>query len=333
VAKSDWEHWEDAVVAGFPDWTRPQAGPDRGVDIISKDRRYVIETKYSIHGARDLHASLAQLAVYAGAHPNLDRAFFIVRLPRMSTARVKQEWHRLSSVLRPEVGQRLGIVAVAPDGVIVIPDDPETQRIAEHVRKIAADFRDDERTEGGPLWSRKSYEIWKVLLGAWLGRESALPLHEIQRRSGASYPTVSSVLDRLETLGELARGSNRSASLTGVPRRSLGEVLALGDGLRETHRFVDRSGRAPNATDLIRRIKAKAPDSALGGVEAARHYMPTFNLNGYPRVDESGLRVAEARGSGAGRGDIPGRERGPPRGASTATSRARFHPYTAGRVR
>jgi hypothetical protein len=213
------------------------------------------------------------------------RAFFIVRLPRMSLGRVMEEWDHLTAVLRPDISRRLGIVAVAPDDVVVIPNDPETQGIAEHVRKIAADFRDDVRTEGGLIWSRKSYEIWKVLLGAWLARERALPLHELQRRSGASYPSVSSVLDRLEMLGELERGSNRSAALTGLPRRSLGEVLALGEGLRETLRFVDRSGRPPNATDLIRRIKAKAPDVALGGVEAARHYMPHFNLNGYPRVD------------------------------------------------
>jgi hypothetical protein len=93
------------------------------------------------------------------------------------------------------------------------------------------------------------------------------------------------LLDRLQSLDELERTSNRSATLTALPRRSLAEVLALGDGLRETHRFVDRSGRSPDARDLVRRIMAKSREAALGGVEAARYYMPDFNLNGHPRID------------------------------------------------
>jgi hypothetical protein len=63
--------------------------------------------------------------------------------------------------------------------------------------------------------------------------------------------------------------------------------LALGDGLRETHRFVDRSGRASETGDLLRRFAKRGRHAALGGVEAARHYMPTFDLNGLPRIDVS----------------------------------------------
>ena len=256
---------------------------------MSSDGHRAITTKYSVQGARDLHASLMQLAIYLTAHPAVRTATFVVRLPRMSAKRVSREWKSVTSILRPELSRRLALVAVAPDGDAVIPDDAETRSIAEHAHHALAAITSvrAEEAHGAARWSwsPKSYEVWKVLLDAWLRRERALPLHEIQRRAGTSYPIVSALLDRLETLGELERSSNRSATLTALPQRSLGEVLVLGDGLRETHHFVDRSGRPSNARDLIRRIIAKAPEAALAGVEAARHYMPDFNLNGHPRID------------------------------------------------
>jgi hypothetical protein len=279
--------WERALATHLGGgWIAP-SGADRGADLISSDGHRTITTKYFVQGARDLHASLMQLAIYLTAHPAVRTATFVVRLPRMSAKRVSREWKSVTSVLRPELSRRLALVAVAPDGDAVIPDDAETRSIAEHAHHALAAITSVRAEDGHGAarwsWSPKSYEVWKVLLGAWLRRERALPLHEIQRRSGTSYPIVSALLDRLETLGELERSSNRSATLTDLPRRSLGEVLVL--GLRETHHFVDRSGRPSNARDLIRRIIAKAPEAALAGVEAARHYMPDFNLNGHPRID------------------------------------------------
>ncbi|MEO8846032.1 MAG: hypothetical protein ABI591_09230, partial [Kofleriaceae bacterium] len=253
---------------------------------MNTDGQSVIATKHSIHGMRDFHASLTQLAVYVREHPEVRRGTFVARLPRMSAERVRQEWGKLKAVLRPELSRRLALVAVAPGDDVMLPDDAGTRNIAELVhRMLEGNTSERAQRRGASRWSRKSYEVWKVLLGAWLRREAALPLHEIQRRSGASYPTVSMLLDRLERIDELTRTSNRSAALTALPRRSLAEVLALGDGLRETHHFTDGSGRSPDAHDLARRIKAKGRDVAFGGVEAARYYTPDFNLNGLPRID------------------------------------------------
>ena len=282
------DRWERALAeqlgGGWVASRSPQR--DYGADLVSADGKHAITTKHSIGGARDLHASLTQLAVYVREHPEVHRATFVVRLPRMSAERALHEWQQVNSVLRPDLCRRLALVAVAPDGDVVVPDDTETRSIAAHVHRLLDGVTPVHAHAGGAWrWSRKSYEVWKVLLGAWLRREAPLPLHEIQRRSGASYPSVSILLDRLESFDELERTSNRSATLTALPRRSLGEVVALGDGLRETHHFVDRTGRSPDARDLVRRITAKARDTALGGVEAARYYMPNFNLNGHPRID------------------------------------------------
>ena len=281
------ERWERELVRQLgAGWSANETSRDAGVDFVNADAQHVIATKHSIHGMRDFHASLTQLAVYLREHPAVRRGTFVARLPRMSAERVRQEWEKVKAVLRPDLSRRLALVAVAPGDDVMVPDDADTRNIAELLHRML-EGRTSERAQGrgASRWSRKSYEVWKVLLGAWLRREGALPLHEIQRRSGASYPTVSMLLDRLQRIDELVRTSNRSAALTTLPRRSLAEVIALGDGLRETHHFTDRSGRSPNAHDLARRIKAKGRDVAFGGVEAARYYTPDFNLNGYPRID------------------------------------------------
>lgn len=281
--------WESALRAELARQLPVHSGGrDEGVDIRSRDGAWAVELKASVHGARDLQAALTQLAIYVDGHPHVRRATLVARFPRMTAERVLAEWMRAQAVLRPAVAERLALVALAPDGDSVVPrDDPEASRILAIARHTFDATAPKASTRASaPRWSRKTYEVWKVLLDAWLRREPPLPLHEIERRSGASYPSVSDLLGRLEASGELERTSSRSATLTGPPRRSLAEVLALGDGLRETHRFVDRSGRAPDARDLVRRFVAKSgADAALGGVEAARHYMPSFNLNGLPRVD------------------------------------------------
>ncbi len=261
---------------------------ERGGHLSSSDRSSTIEAKASLLGARDLHAALVQLALELDRTPTLRRATLVAQFPKMSSERVLEEWERVRAVMKPDVAARLALVALTPDLDVAVPrSEPElTQLVA--MARCALDSAGPKRSPraSAPRWSRKTYEVWNVLLDAWLRREPPLPLHEIQRRSGASYPSVSGLLDRLERTGELERRSNRSAALTGLPRGSLAEVLALGDGLRETHRFVDRSGRAPDARDLVRRVAAKGGRHvALGGVEAARHYMPSFDLNGLPRVD------------------------------------------------
>ena len=285
-AGSPSERWEQAFIARLGDgWRAVCRGPDRGVDFVSTDGRHAIAAKHSAHGARDLQTSLTRLALYLDEHADAHRATFVVFLPRMSAARARHEWEMASAVLRKDLSRRLALVALAHNGDVLIPDDPEARNVAAHVPRTIDLVPSSSPARSTLRWSSKSYEIWKVLLGAWLRREGPLPLHEIQRRSGASYPSVSILLERLQSLGELERTSNRSAVFTGFPRRTLNEVQALGDGLRETRRFIDRSGRRPEAGALIHRISTKAGGTALGGVAAARYYMPAFNLNGNPRAD------------------------------------------------
>ena len=64
------------------------------------------------------------------------------------------------------------------------------------------------------------------------------------------------------------------------------QAVSLGGVLRRTRWFVDKSGRAPDPTALLRRLEKRGPENvAIGGVTAARHLDPAFDLHGAPRLD------------------------------------------------
>lgn len=216
-------------------------------------------------------------------------AILVARFPRMNAARTATEWERALSVLRPELARRLVLTAITADAAVVLPpDDPNGTRIAAILqeRSPTAANSHSRAPAAGHRWSAKSFEIWKILLEAWLRREAPLPLHEIQRRAGVSYPTVAKLLEHLRASGEIERTSSRSVSLIDLPRRTLSEVAALRHGLRPTHFFYDRIHASPDLAALARRVATKTGrDAGLGGVAGARHYMPSFDLNGLPRVD------------------------------------------------
>jgi hypothetical protein len=272
----------EALGAGFRAAERPA-----DYDIESADGQSVVELKLSLQGARDLAAACMRLAVLLSNRGDRPRAVLVARLPRMSVRRVQEEWLALQRTLKPDLMRRMAIVALAADGEITLPSrDPLLTRLLQAATDVSTTATpvtvDQPRTQ----WSVKSFEAWKVLLCAWLRGEGFLPIQEIARRSGCSLPTLRHTLTRLRHRGEIASASNRSVALSELPRRSLSEVLVLADDLRGTVRFRDASGRTPDPVALLRRIQSKAPEGiALGGVAAAREYVPTFDLNGLPRVD------------------------------------------------
>lgn len=260
---------------------------DAAYDFRTVDGRWVIEVKHTLLSARDFYEVLLKLVFVLDEHREIEHGVLIAHLPRMSEERLRYEWDRLQKTLRPSVAERLGLVAVAADGALALPSEPNLYRLLAIAQQV---FREEQASSESQSitrkWSAKTFEVWKVLLAAWLRSEGLLPIGEIAKRSGCSRPTVDAVLELLQSKGELVRGQNRSAGLAHLPRESLREALVLANELRLTRRFVDASGRRPDPLGLVRRLNEQKPNGvAFGGVVAARHYQPNFDLNGLPRVD------------------------------------------------
>jgi hypothetical protein len=261
-----------------------KAPRDSGYDFMTADGGRVIEIKGPLHGIRDLQAAVMRLTFLLTSKPAVRRATLVSWLPRVRVSRVREEWGRIEHVLRPTVAERLGLVVSAVDGAIALPESaPDLTRLLHFVREDLK-LPEHERRAAG-VWFTAKFNVWKVLVDCWLRREPPVSVQEIQFRSGCSHPTVGSTLDLLERYGELRRASNRSAELVDLPRRSLDEILVLSDGLRRTQRFIDASGRKPDAAGLQRRILRAEPRITFGGIIAARYFVPDFDLNGLPRID------------------------------------------------
>ena len=264
---------------------RPAASGNRSpFDFESLDGRTIIDLKGVTAGARDLRASLLQLALALRERPGVERGVLVTRIGPMGGERILEELDKLDGVLRAELAGRLCIVGVHADGAIVMPHRDDVLAL---IQDAAVEVLGGVAARP-PLsrWTRKTFSIWLSLLESWLRDEGPVPLGVLGERADCTYPTVRTALERLENLGELRRHSSRGASFGNFPRRSLEEILVLGAEVRPGQAFIDASGRPPDMMRTLRRLRAAAPQHvALGGVVAARHHVQMFDLNGIPRID------------------------------------------------
>lgn len=283
----------DAFASAVAEHYEPSpSGGDLGYDFLRSGRQEALVVKSALHGVRDFHAAAIQLALQLAAVPGLARMTLVAYVGRISLGRIEEEWRRVLDALRPELSQRLALVALSAEGLVAFPkDDEELGWLAQRARpSLDPDAWNMRRALPAMTWTEKAFDVWMVLLDAWLGREEPLMMSEIARRSRCSTPTVAATVRHLEDRNEVSRTSARRAGLRSLPRGSLGEILVLADHLRGTARYVDGSGRRPDPEYLLHRIGKKAPTSVVvGGVAAARQYVPAFDLNGLPRVDVTTL--------------------------------------------
>ena len=272
------EHWASGLGAlGY------QPADDRAIDFASEDGSFVIEVlERPRAAARDLRAKFLQLAAYAAGDERIRRACLLLTVDTLTARRLQQEWENLLSVLRPDVAARLALVAVGDGFQLCLPD--ECAQLVE-----LADVARGRLNASPPAKlprTPKSIEVLKVLLVRWLLGEGPLPRGELGKRAGCSYPTVTNAIERF---GEAIREhSNRSVELKAFPQVAWNELVALTPLRRARLAYIDRTGRQADPEGLLRRLrKLRPPHVAVGGVVAARHWDPHFDLRGLPRLDLS----------------------------------------------
>lgn len=294
------------------DWARElhalgyRPARDRAVDFASEDGSFVIEILERPRTAvRDLRAKLLPLAAIAD-DARIQRACLLLVVERLTRRRLRDEWDGLMAVLRPEVVQRLALIAVGEDFELCLPaESAELVELAE----IGRSLLDASAPPRLPRMA-KSLEVLKVLLVRWLLGQGPVARGELGEQAGCSYPTVANAIERLE--GVIREHSNRSVELKAFPREAWHELLALSPTRRARLAYSDRTGRRADPEGLLRRLRTlKPPHVALGGVAAAHHWDPHFDLRGLPRLDvsvaaEGGLDLGFLRRLDPGLGALEG---------------------------
>jgi hypothetical protein len=204
--------------------------------------------------------------------------------PTITETRLHEEWKGAASVLRPELFARLSMAIHQSGKWTGIPVPPAT---SEHsVLNEILRHELSRRPVGASRSSEAHHEILRILIHQWLLGKGPITVSSLMEISGTSHPTVSRSLERLDHY--LKRHSDRSVELRIFPREEWARLVAVSDDVRDTVRFVDRSGQARSPESLLRRLRQlQRQDIAVGGVLGTKHYQPTLDLVGNPRLDLS----------------------------------------------
>jgi hypothetical protein len=269
-------------------WWREEFTPlsgDADLGYIARDGRTAVEVKNAT-GIRGLYSVAMQLALSLSDRPEIKQACLVLRISRLSMDRVRREWAKIKEVLHPKVAHGLSLVAIGQDDVWVEPDEEFLHRIAKVFQVKGGDTFDATPAIVRFHSKQKHLEVLKVLIYRWLLRQGAIPIGKLAEQVGCAYSTVKEALDKLQQRRCIARHVNRSVELTKFPISSWNELLALFGNMKRSFRYRDISGEKPDPEQLLKRLERMRPSGvALGGVVAARHWHPEFDLHGTPRLD------------------------------------------------
>ena len=239
-----------------------------------------VKTIEGITAVRTLRAELMGLAVAVADDPSQKR-ILVLASPGISDRRLAEEWRAVGRALRPDLLERLSLVAMFPSGV----------------RRYGASLGPE--LEASPLAARRagagdtrlpppdfSFVVPKLLVYAWLTNTGPVTATWLGQTAGCSYPSVKRALRRLGD--SLIKHPDRRVELRRFPREEWSRMIAVSPEARSVIRFTDRSGQPRTAADLLRRLeRVRSVAIAVGGAVGARHYYPELDLVGAPQLDLS----------------------------------------------
>lgn len=254
-------------------------------DSPGTDRRLpdgtLIEIKIGSNAVRGVREALLELAYRLQSRPSPTQGLLVLVEPRITSARLAEEWELASKTFRPNIADHLGIVLIERNELREFRG-----KLKPAIRNRLRQMVDMEVRAPSPNLPRIEYypEILKILMHEWLWGRGPMTAERLARFAGCTYPTVASSLRRLAPL--LVRHSDRRFELRQFPTHAWAGLIASGDRIRHTLRFADRSG-APRSPDLLIRRLARLgrTDIAIGGVVGAKGLYADLDIVGIPRLD------------------------------------------------
>ena len=239
----------------------------------------IIELLSEVRDVRRIRSKFMELAEAVANTPY--RAVLILTKPHVGATRLKTVWEALPKILKPEVLNRLSLVIYGAKETIELPE-----ALALDMKEAIETLIAQEVKDLVPIRKRSTafYDVLRILMVHWFRQSGPLTSKTLGELTGLSYPTIATSLERLTQY--LATHSDRRVELRQFPEQPWREFLALSEGVRATKLYSDRSGRPRAFETLIDRLrKDGSKDTAIGGVLGARHYLPSLDITGTPRLD------------------------------------------------
>jgi hypothetical protein len=257
--------------------------PGFRVDAVWGDS--VFEVVLSARDLRRLRSTLVEMGRIAdhGKH-----AILILDEPQISHDRLSAEWDGIQNLFQPHILQCLTLYIRREGdwnetlGCLLTAEEADVaDEVVKHERQRS--LRPSRRP------SEASFDILRVMLIHWLRKAGPLTSKELAEQTGFSYPTIARALEQLE--GHLRRHSDRRVELHSFPKDPWFKLVAQVEKIRGSRGYTDRSGRPRQPEALMERLKESSLRSlchnavAVGGTFGARHYLPSIDLFGNPRLD------------------------------------------------
>ena len=278
-----------------------QETDSRSFDYFRSDHEDVFEVRLRRQGLRDVRDAMLQLATYLGTSSlPVKRGFVLISLTRSSKSRVRDEWMAAKQVILPEIARRLFLIAIVDGEIVIQPDDPELQLMADKFSQVVKGVEGDASLDS--TWNQfprvgatrqlttswKHLEVEKLLLHRWLLQMGPIGIGKIKTNVGCSYPTVREAAKEMIRDGIVQAGTGGVLEMMKFPRERWLALFAANARVYHSYEFVDVTGETGSAEALLKRLRhsgKKLRGVAIGGVAAARRWDSHFDLNGTPRVD------------------------------------------------
>ncbi len=255
-------------------------------DFISRDGSILLEIKSHPQGFRGMHDGLIGIASGLRENPDARWGCLVINASKMTVEKIESKWHKLKVLFADDIVNRLAIIMIRKKQTRVIPNESFLVEIADAISaNPKLGFQQLRHSRNLPPTNKK-LEITKVLILRWLEDKGPIGVGELGSHVGCSYPTVRNALNELSRERHLNDEVRPSVELNRLSDKLWNDVVTLSSANRTQARFCDRSGQPSDPLGLLKRLNRLAPENvAIGGVVAARHWQPNFDLNGTPRID------------------------------------------------
>ena len=241
----------------------------------------VFEVVSAPRDLRRFRSAIVEIARVASADARR-HGILVLDEPQISDERICQEWDGIQNLFRPDILARISLV-IHRNGAAGPVFGPLSGIERENITTVVENVRQHSvRPVRRP--SEAFFDILRILLIHWFRKAGPRTSKELSEHAGVSYPTMADALERLEP--HLLRHSDRRVELRSFPRDAWLQLVAQSEKVRASQGYSDRSGR-PRPIEVLReRLRElNRDDVAVAGVLGARHYLPSLDLAGTPRLD------------------------------------------------